>query len=367
MKASCFIVTVILFFGCSRQTETHVKTPEQATNVITYSKYLKIFKDKHGIKIHIFNPQSQKTTHLFLAKKQLANIPSTYQFIQTPVSSLITLSGTHIGMLSKLNAIDKVCGISDKKFLFNKTLIAKVNHGKVFDFGSESNLSVEAIIQTKANVLVYSCFGKDFTHSAQLSRMGITCIPNFDWKEYHPLGKAEWIKLFGYLTGKEKLADHYFGKVVKSYQSLVTKAKKSATKPSVFSGNLIGEFWYTPAGDSYMARMFQDANARYVYSNSKGTGSLALSFEKVIAQNIHTEYWLNPGFASVKEILSNNASMQLFKCVKERNVYCYSQNLNKFWELSAIEPDYVLSDLIRIFHPDLESDKPMFFYQKTCK
>jgi iron complex transport system substrate-binding protein len=367
MKTTCFIVTVLLFFGCSQRKGTDVKTPKQATSVITYSKYLKIFNDKHGIKIHIFNPETQKTTQLFLAKKQPANIPSNYQFIQTPVSSLITLSGTHIGMLSKLNAIDNVCGVSDKKFLFNKVLIDRVNRGKVFDFGSESNLSVEAIIQTKAKVLVYNCFGKDFTHSSQLARMGIRCIPNFDWKEHHPLGKAEWIKLFGYLTGKEKLADHYFDQLVKSYQSLVKKAKKSADKPAVFSGNLIGEFWYTPAGESYLARMFQDANARYVYAKSKGTGSLALSFEKVIAQNIHTEYWLNPGYASLKEILSNNASMQLFKCVKDRKVYCYSKNLNKFWELSAIEPNHVLSDLIRIFHPDLESDKPMFFYQNTCK
>jgi len=197
--------------------------------------------------------------------------------------------------------------------------------------------------------------------------MGTTCIPNFDWKEHHPLGKAEWIKLFGYLTGKEKVANHYFNVLIKSYHSLVDKAKKSSNQPTVFSGNLIGEFWYAPSGESYLAKMFMDANARYVYTTSKGTGSLALSFEKVIAQNMHTEYWLNPGYSSLKEILSNNVNMQLFSCVKEKKVYCYSKNSNKFWELSAIEPDHVLSDLILIFHPDLVADKPLFFYQNSCK
>jgi iron complex transport system substrate-binding protein len=210
---------------------------------------------------------------------------------------------------------------------------------------------------------MYSGFGSEFPHTDQLIKLGTVCIPNYDWKENHPLGKAEWIKFFGYLTGKQKIAESYFNNVVKEYKHLSKIALKAKTKPTVFSGNITGEIWYTPAGESFFAKLFKDANCNYVYADTKGIGSIELSFERILLDNKNTDFWFNPGFSPLDAIVEANPKMSYFKSVQNKNVFCYSPHMDFFWELGAVEPHHVLEDLIKIMHPELVKDKQLHFYK----
>lgn len=362
-----FLLELILFStGCTDlnipETDAHLNVK----NRIQYAKTLEIYEDSTGCKVHIYNPDTKKTVRLYLAKTA-KNIPENYQYIQTPISSIITLSGTQIGMLSELNSLDLIVGVSSKNYIYNPFILEKIEAKKVQDFGDETLISFEQIIQSKASVLMYSGFSSDFPHAEQLKKAGVICIPDYDWKEQHPLGKAEWIKFFGYLAGKEKLANSYFDQCSTAYNELTKSVAHTLTKPTVFSGNLTGPSWFTPAGESYYAMLLNDAGANYVYSKTTGVGSLDLSFEQVLNENISTEFWVNPGIPSLNEILSNNRKMAHFAAVKNKNVYCYSPNKNKYWEMSAIQPHYVLSDLIRILHPDKSNQKTFYFYQHITK
>ena len=361
-----FIVMLGFLISCSDQNTTH-KSSHKTANLIVFANTFEVIKDGENKRIHIINPESKTVEKYFLTKNTTTIIPKGYTSIKVPISSLIALSGTHIGMLSKINGISKIVGVSDKKYIFNTVLLKNINSGKVIDFGSESSIPFESIVKTNAQVLIYSGFGQQFPQNKQLLKMGTVCIPNYDWKENHPLGKAEWIKLFGYLIGKEKEATSYFIQIVKEYNTLKTKASKLKISPSVFSGNLIGDIWYTPAGESFTANQFKDANADYIYAKTKGIGSIELSMEKILTDNSNTKFWINPGASSIKELIKQNPKMNYFSAVKNKNVYCYSPKMNEFWELSAIEPQHVLSDLIRILHPNKQTNDPLYFYQNICQ
>jgi iron complex transport system substrate-binding protein len=351
--------------GCAQKRPSK-STIQKRENLISYAQTLEIFEDSNSIKVHIINPENKHVYKLYLAR-DTKNIPAEYTYIKTPVNSIIALSGTHIGMLSKIDEISKIVGVSDKKYIYNPDLLARIANGKTTNYGGEAAIPFESIVKTKAELLVFSGFGQDFPQSEQLLKLGTVCIPNFDWKENHPLGKAEWIKFFGYLTGKEEQATAYFNKVEKEYNALKQSAKTAKESPTLFSGNLTGDIWFTPAGESFNALLFKDANANYVYGHTKGTGSLELSMEKVLAENIETEFWLNPGYSCTEDVVKINPKMSYFKAVKKKQIYCYSPNMNKFWELSAIEPQHVLSDLIRILHRDIKSMEPLYFYTNISK
>ena len=358
-----FIVFSALFIaGCSNQNGTGPIKDSKAKNEIDYAKTIEIFEDSIGCKVHIYNPDTKKTVRLYLAKTN-KNTPEHYQFIQTPIRSIITLSGTQIGMLSELNSLDLIVGVSSKNYIYNPVVLKNIEANKIKDFGDETLISFEQIIESKAQLLMYSGFSSDFPHAEQLAKAGVICIPDYDWKEQHPLGKAEWIKFFGYLVGKEKVAKTYFEDCTKAYNELKKSVANTSTKPTVFSGNLTGTSWFTPAGESYYAMLLSDAGANYVYSKTKGVGSLDLSFEKVLNENRSTEFWVNPGISSLQTILKNNGKMNYFEAVKNKKVYCYSPNMNKYWEMSAIQPHYVLSDLIRILHPEKSKAKHSYFYE----
>lgn len=367
MKLKCFfsiLFILILTGACSSKKD--VKLTELSDGkLVSYAENLEIVEQKGSVLIHIKNPETHEIERRFVLQKKNGNIPDGYIRINTPIKSIITLSSTQIGMLAKLKKTEVIIGISNHNYVEEPSILKRFRQGDVIEMGEEGTIPVESIIASKTQILMYSGFGKTFSHEEQLERLGVTCIANYDWRENHPLGKAEWIKLFGYLTGKEKEAFAYFEKIEKEYKALVALARTSKTQPTLFSGNMAGDIWNSPAGDSYNAILFKDAKCNYVYAASKGTGSVSKSFEQILVDNKNTEFWINPGmFDSKQELFKFQPKFKHFEAVKNNKVYTYSYTGNQFWERSGIEPHHVLADLIQILHPELPHKKKLYFYRK---
>lgn len=354
------LIPLLALLSCERMP---LKAPKGSSNEIHYASTLEIYRMEGYVQVRILNPVTNKKTIYALSPSKPRTIKTYETWIKTPVKSMITLSGTHIGMLEVLNETARIKGVTNRNYIFNTSVINGINNGKILAFDNEESIPVESIIRSKAELLIYSGFGSEFPHQDQLKRTGTLCIPDYDWKEIHPLGKAEWIKLFGYLTGKEKEANDYFKMITEEYNSLTLTAKKFGNRPTVFSGNAYGDIWYCPAGESYIAQLIRDAGGNYTYQFSKGTGSLELSPEKVFSDNAKTDIWLNPGNASIQELKLSNPRTELYKSFAEKRIYCYSPNMNRFWEMSAVEPHHVLTDLLAIFHPGTVKGK-LYFYQQ---
>lgn len=273
---------------------------------------------------------------------------------------MLTLAGTDIGMLSLLHLEDRICGVSDRRTVYNSKVLTRIASEKIIDFGNQDQLSVERILLSKAQLISYSSFGKDFPHEKELALAGLVCLPILDWKEQHPLGKAEWLKVYGYLLGKERKAIALFNQTAENYNRLKAASKKNELKANVFSGNQTGEIWFCPAGDSYEAQLIADAGGDYTYKNTHGTGSLSLTPEKVFTDNRQSNIWINPEAASYTELKQKQPKAIHFNAFSAKKIYCYSSNMNKYWETAACQPDKVLSDLLTIF--ENKDPKGLHFY-----
>lgn len=359
MKFLLFIS--IFLFGCNTVNKTDII---RRKGIVKYASNFKIEQNEGLTFLKIIDPETNKTEVQYFLKKKGQEDQKGFISIEIPVKSIAALSSTHIGMLNKIDALDVITVVSDTNYIDNPLVKQKCKANMTLSVGSEGLESVESIIRSKVNVVMFSGFGKPFPHQEKLQNLNIHCIPNYDWREFHPLGKAEWIKLFGYLLNKEEEADNYFQVIEKEYFELVELAKIAKTLPTLFTGNLVGDIWYLPAGESFNARLFKDANVHYVYQSSKGTGSLQKSFEEILIDNQHTDFWLNPGFESYSRLIQQQPKMKYFKSVKTGQIYDYTSKMNFYWENSAIEPQKVLSDFIKIFHPELLTDKKLYFYDK---
>lgn len=330
---------------------------KSAQNTITpssveYAKHFR-FTEENGQRImEILSPEDGKVERrIFKAEKEIKKIAA--------------LSSTHVGMIAKLDAEDYIVGISDKQYTYNPRILEQIEKGKIIELGESSQIPVERIIQSKTQAIVYSGFGKDFPHQKQLENIGIQCIPNYDWRELHPLGKAEWIKFFGFLLDKEEEAQKYFDDLVVRYADLKELALQAETKPSVMSGNMWGDNWHAPAGESFHAILLQDAQVDYVWANTEGTGSVFYPLEKVMADNAQTEYWINTGVGTMDGLLDRQGKVEFLNPVKLNRVYDYSNAGNYYWEEAAIAPDKVLSDYILLFHPALKPSEKFHFYHQV--
>ena len=350
-----FLLCIFALFACSSENK---KTVEPKSK-LAYSPWLSITESEKGVLISITNPDKiTEKFDYFIGENGPANATN----ISVSQNGLAVLSSTHVGMLGLLNEINAISAVADKKYIYNKELKNRINNGKVVSLGQETDFSVDMLLNSNSKLVVYSAFSGKLAIDNKLKKLGIITIPNFDWRETHPLGKAQWLLLFGYLTGKQDLAKKEFAAIVKRYNEVKSQSKKSNVKTLV--GNLAGDFWYAPAGGSYNATLLNDAGVNYIFKDSEGTGSLSLTLESVFSKLDAVSLWLNPGFMSKELIVASNPKAAYFPVYSKGEIYCYAYDMNRFWELSAVQPDLVLSDLQQIIDK-FNSNKKLHFYKRV--
>ncbi len=366
MKLLLNLLCLFVLFSCDKSINITTPPYTNTKNEVEYAQNFKIFKQKKYTEIQIINPENkciEKRLICYSREQCRPTQKTTAIYIQTPIKGFICLSSTQIGMLNKINALTTVKGLDNPNYISNKFILNKVKKQQISVVGNIETINPESITKTKADILMYSGFGKAIANERKFMKLQITPIANYDWKESDPLGKAEWIKFFGILTNKSKEANTYFNRIKKEYTNLKTQAQKLPFSNQLLSGSLIGDNWYMPAGESYLGKLFSDAKINYVAKQTKGIGSYSISLEKVIRSFQNATYWINPGAPSRKELLAFNKRYANFNALKKNNTYCYSQNQNFFWENSAIEPHKLLNDLIIISHPN-EYHGKLYFYKK---
>lgn len=347
-------IPILLLFSCQReQNDSCCKSDVNETITLNtnYASNFDLIKTNVGYKLNILSPET-------------GDVEKTISISPSAEHKIISLTSTLNGMISILNEQHQLVGISNIDYIYDTLIKNFYVKNEIASFGDETSISLEKIINSKADIIFYSGFGEKFPHQEKLEKLGITIIPIYDWRENHPLGKAEWIKLVGAITGKEKEAMDYFDKITLEYEALSEIADKNRSETIVLAGSMIGDIWYAPGGESYFAQLINDAGVNYQYKDTKGTASLQLSIEQILKDNERTSFWINPGLSSKEKILAINPKIKFLDAFKE-NTYCYSSQQSKFWELSAAMPHLLLKDLIHIFHPEINLEEELYFYRKV--
>ena len=156
--------------------------------------------------------------------------------------------------------------------------------------GEATAPNVEMMIDKGAELVIVSPFQN--SGYGPVEKLGIPIIEGADYMESLPLGRTEWIRFYGMLFGKEALADSIFRQTEKSYLDLKQLVTADMPRPTVISEKKFGASWFMPAGDSYIANMYADAGADYVFKELPGAGSTPLAFETVLDRAIHADMWL---------------------------------------------------------------------------
>ena len=125
--------------------------------------------------------------------------------------------------------------------------------------------------------------------------------------------------------------------------------------------------WYVVGGDSYLAQLFRDAGASYFMKNDNESGGFYVDFETVYSQGANADYWRmvnsHNGTFTYEALKQSDARYADFKAFKEKSlIYC---NLREkpFYENTPVEPEVVLGDLIKIFHPTLLPEHTPVYYE----
>ncbi|MBF2707626.1 ABC transporter substrate-binding protein [Flavobacterium soyangense] len=365
---------LIPFFGCKKSSENSKNTLANFDNSIHYAKGLEIYKHNGFSIVKITNPWPEaKKNFTYILQEKNGIIPDSlrqFTVIPIPIKSIVVTSTTHIPALELLGVENTLVGFPNTAYISSVKTRKLIDAGKVREVGVNENLNTEVLIDMKPNVIVSFGLNNSNPTLDNLQKSGLKVILNGDWTEQSPLGKAEWIKFFGALYGLDPKANAIFSEIETAYTSTLALAKKTTLKPTVLSGTIYQEQWYVPQGESWASLFLKDAQSDYLWATTKGTGSLAVPLETILEKAQNAEFWIAPGdFSTLKQMSDSNPHYSQFASFKNKKVYSYAVNKGAtggiiYFEWASTRPDWVLKDLIKIFHPELLPNHKLFFFKK---
>ncbi|SDW88220.1 iron complex transport system substrate-binding protein [Lutibacter oricola] len=366
-KSALLIISIILF-TISCNTKDSKKVEEKSTSSIKYAKGFDIVKTDSETKLIIKSPYpgaTGETVYSIISEK-----PSKLNEIQTPLKSIVVTSTTHIPNLEMLNVENKLVGFPNTTFISSKKTRKLIAQKAVQELGHPDHISTENLLDLNPDIVMGFSVNANNKMFATIEKIGIPVVFNGAWLEETPLGRAEWIKVFGILFDKEIKADSVFSNIEKNYLEAKAIAKNSKNKPTVVCGGLYRDVWYMPAGNSFEATFLKDANTDYLWKDSQGSGSLSLNVENVFDKGQNAEYWFSPGMhATTNDLKQSNFISSKMDAFKNNKIYSYNNTKGEtggiwYFELSPVRPDLVLKDIIKITHPELLPNYKLTFYKK---
>lgn len=168
----------------------------------------------------------------------------------------------------------------------------------------------------------------------KLEQFGIPVLVERSSYEKHPLGRTEWLKLYGVLLGKEEQAEAFFKEQADKLSKL--KSEEHTGKTAAF-------FFINSAGtvnvrksDDYIANMIHLAGGSYVpenlLSDDSSLSTVNMQMEEFYARAKDADYLIynsaiDGELTSIGQLLGKSPLMADFKAVKNGNVWCTGKNL----------------------------------------
>ena len=368
----CFCSVLFCCKSTSRKQSSGEQTVKGKVDTVSriHIKYAKGFwlEEREGyVVLNIKDPQESSHTryqYALIPRGAGVKTPEGMPVVQLPVRSAVCMTSLQLSNFIKLGATDRVVGITSTRFLFNETMQRQVDEGKTRKIGIEGNFDNEVIMSLNPDLMFISPFKRGGYDAVK--DIGIPLVPHLGYKEMTPLGQAEWIKFVGLLLGMEDVANQEFERIEQRYNSLKSMVGEVKRRPVVFSGELRGGVWYAVGGKSFLAQLFHDAGADYFLKDDPRSGGVTLDFETVYNQAESADYWrIANSFAGeycYDALKAQDERYADFKAFREKHVIYCNMREKPFYESMPAEPETVLADMIRVFHPEILPDHEPVYY-----
>ena len=338
-----------------------------------------------------------------LALQRTSGMGCTTDTVRTPVERSAVFIAPHCQLMYELGCQQAIRGVCDLNYINipdvrkRAASAGKASSGNasarnsIVDCGSSMAPDIERIIALKPEAILVSPFENSGGYG-KLDKLHIPIIEAADYMESSPLGRAEWMKFYGMLFGKasktadgkaskaadgnaskavlsascEATADSLFAQIEKEYLKLKAEAGKLPKGLSILTERKMGNVWYVPGGQSTIGILLKDANARYIFSDDKHSGSLPMSPEQILAKGSQVDVWAFKYFGgaplSQVQLLQEYDGYKALAAFNRGNIYQVDTSTVPYFELTSFHPELLLREFIILAHG--ERFGKLRFYKK---
>ncbi len=268
-----------------------------------------------------------------------AGIDESIVILQKPLDHIYLAATAAMALFDALDSLDaiRLSGTNASGWYIDHAVEA-MEAGEILFAGKYSEPDYELLVKEDCTLAIESTM---ILHSPKVKEMiemlGIPVFLDYSSYEEHPLGRTEWIKLYGVLMDKEEEAKAFFdeqAKVIEELKDFQNTEKTVAFFYVNMSGSVV-----VRGPEDYIPKMIELAGGRYAsagIAEGEGEGSrhssLNETMEEFCAQAVNADYLIynstidNP-LGGIDDLLAKSELFADFKAVKEGNVWCTGKYL----------------------------------------
>lgn len=330
--------------------------PHEGSNLMKHARRLTLFETDSMVVATVRNPWDTTAVLqqyvLVPRDRPLPRVLPKGILLRTPLRRTVMQSSVHAALAERLGTARRVQGICDARFVVSR----RVKALPLTDYGNSMQPDLERLVADSVDAIFVAPF-ENVGHGA-LDRIGIPLIECADYMETTPLGRAEWMRFYGRLWSCAERADSLMAAETEQYESLCRKvAAARETAPTLLIDRKEGAVWYVPGGDSYLAALYRDAGARYVFAAHHGAGSVALDVETALAEGRDADLWVikygAPSDLTLTALVADNTAYRQFRAFRKGRVMGCNTLHRPYYEELPFAPSRLLTEWVRLLHPSL--------------
>ena len=284
-------------------------------------------------------------------KEAPENLDSDITVLQMPLDRVYLTATSVMSLYDSLDAIDQIrlSGTQAGGWYIDHAVSA-MEAGDILFAGKYNEPDYELLISEDCDLTIESTM---IFHSPKVKEMiedlGIPVLVEYATYEPHPLGRVEWIKLYGVLTGKEQEAEERFEEQKEIVDEMGNYPNTGKTM-AYFYVSSDGKVVVRDSSD-YIARMIEIAGGQYIYTDlineESSLSSVSMTLEEFYNNAIDADYLvynatIDSPISSIDDLLAKSELFADFKAVKEGNVWCNDKKMYQSVDR--------IGDAIRDFH-----------------
>ncbi|MBR7041260.1 MAG: ABC transporter substrate-binding protein [Clostridia bacterium] len=255
--------------------------------------------------------------------------------LKQPLDCIYLAATSAMALFDSIGALDAIrLSGTQKDGWYVENAVKAMDRGDILFAGKYSNPDFELLIKEHCRLAVESMM---ILHTPQVMEMirllGIPVIIDRSSSEEHPLGRLEWIKLYGLLTGREAEAESVFETQAAQVEQL-DASRNSGKTVAFFSVKPDGTVTVRGSED-YIVRSIELAGGDYVFESLEGqetNASVSVTMETFYITAKDADYLvynsaIEAPVESVQELISMQPLLADFRAVREGNVFCTRKNL----------------------------------------
>lgn len=264
-----------------------------------------------------------------------AKMDSSVTVLQQPLDKIYLAATSAMSLFAAVDALDhiRLTGTRESGWYIDAAVEA-MQRGDIEFAGKYSEPDYERLIDEECNLAIESTM---IYHTPkvkeQLERLGIPVLVERSSYESNPLGRMEWIKLYGVLTGKEEQAEALYDEQLDALAPILDQ-------PS--TGKTAAFFYITANGAAnvrkstdYVAKMLELAGGKYIFddlTDDDARSTMNMQMESFYAGAKDADVLIynstiDGELQTLDELLAKSPLLADFKAVKNGNVWCTEQSL----------------------------------------